>query len=551
MLIFRTDESNFDQGERAGLRIATGLGLKIDFDEHAPDADTLGLWHLHDGACGGEGTGLEDASGGGRDLVNHGAEPVEDGYRVVRTESDYMEAAFAGQPARDRLTVEAWVRDWGGATGEVGTIAGFRRDGDNLLDLRAARDADPAQSYVALRLRVAPFGSIGQVAWQGSAVDDLLAAPGPWHVAGVLDAAEGTLRLFVGGVLRGTDSAGIVALPPGDYVLRLGVYIPGWDGWDLSAVLDEVRLSSAARYAGDFTPHRLLAAGTYDGPTFDAARLGADWLDLAAAETVPDGCGLTWEIRGADELDAFGEPQAVWEPYGGDPAELPDARYVQWRATLSADGDRLVSPALASVEAHASEAGYNLYRGTGPSPSSIDYGEPVVRVGPGLTQVATGPLDSGAVHWFGIRPVDGRGLESPTTQREVRLELDAAGQPVADRPAGVIALEAAPVAGGKVRLGWRWRPDVLGALPEVFRIFGDGGTGTIDYDSPLGEVAWEEGARRYAWESESLAGGVEQSIAVRAVAAGDVWDGRAAIVTVTPDAAAPAHVDQLEAEVTP
>ncbi len=551
MLIFRIDESNFDGGERTGLRIATGLGLKIDFDEHAPDADTLGLWHLHDGACGGEGSGLEDASGGGRDLVNHGAEPVEDGYRVVRAESDYMEAAFAGQPARDRLTVEAWVRDWGGATGEVGMIAGFRRDGDNLLDVRAARGADPAQSYVALRLRVAPFGSIGQVTWQGAAADELLASPEPWHVAGVLDATDGTLRLFVGGVLRGTDSAGIVALPPGDYALRLGVYVPGWDGWDLSAVLDEVRLSSAARYAADFTPHRLLAAGTYDGPTFDAARLGADWVDVVAAETVPAGCGLAYEIRGADELDAFGEPQTLWEPYGGDPAELPDARYVQWRVMLSADGDRLMSPALASVEAHASEAGYNLYRGTGPGPSSIDYGEPVVRVGPGRTQVATGPLDAEAVHWFGIRPVDGRGIVSPTTQREVRLELDAAGQPVADRPAGVIALDAAPIACGKVRLGWRWRAGVLGVLPEAFRIFGDGGSGTIDYDLPLGEVAWEEGARRYAWQSEPLAGGVEQGIAVRAVASGEVWDEQAAVVTVTPDAAVPGHVDQLEAEVTP
>lgn len=79
MLSFRMDETNFSQGELDGIRIVTDAGLKVDFDEFTSDGNTLGLWHLHDGACQDEGTGLEDASGG-NDLTNYGAVVCEDGY---------------------------------------------------------------------------------------------------------------------------------------------------------------------------------------------------------------------------------------------------------------------------------------------------------------------------------------------------------------------------------------------------------------------------------------------------------------------------------------
>ncbi len=552
MLIFRTDESNFDQDEAGGVRIASGLGLKVDFDEAATDGDTLGLWHLHDGACQGEGTGLADASGGGHDLVSHGAESVEDGYRLVSAEGDHLDASLPGRPEQSQVTVEFWVRAVDVPAGGYRQLACYGRgfSGDDVLQVRVRRGDEGVAGYVQAQLRVGG-SNLADARWYGDAdLEALLTGEAPWHVAAVLDAPD-TLRLFVDGTERAVAASGVVALPAGDYVLRLGRWITGWPGWDLDGVLDEVRLSSAARYAAGFTRHRLLAAGTSAGPTFDAVRLGADWLDLVAEQDEPDGTGLAWEVRASDELDAFGEPQAVWEPWDGDPADLPDGRFGQWRATLTASADRLTSPTLVSVEAHASEAGYDLYHGAGPGPSAIDYAGPLARVGRAVTEAATGPLDAGTVHWFGIRPVDGRGIESPVAQNEVRLELDGDSQPVPDRPAGVIGLEAAAVAGGKVRLAWRWRPDVLGVLPQAFRIFGDGGTGTIDDESPLGEVAWEDGRRVYTWASDPLADGTEHRLAVRAVAAGDVRDEAPPVVTATPDATPPAQVDALEAEVTP
>jgi hypothetical protein len=229
---------------------------------------------------------------------------------------------------------------------------------------------------------------------------------------------------------------------------------------------------------------------------------------------------------------------------------LPDGRYFQWRAALAATGDRLTSPTLESVEAQASEAGYDLFRATGPGPESLDYSQAWARVGPTVAQLAAAEaLEAPAVHWFGVRPVDDRGVQSPTAQAEVRLELDAAGGQVPDRPAGVLSLAARPAPLGAARLDWRYRVGAAGVVPQTFRIFGDGGSGTIDYDTPIGEVPCRAEQSTYTWTSNPLTGGTEHQLAVRAVTAGGLWDEQPAVARVTPDASPPAEVTALEAEV--
>jgi len=546
MLTFRMDETNFDQGSREGLRIVEGLGLKVDFDEFASDADTLGLWHLHDGAHEGEGTGLADAADG-HDFTNHGAESVEAGYEFDRADGDYMDADYPGQPARSQVTLEAWIRDWQTPATEPGIIAIYGIDDNDCLYVRAERDG--ANSRLRARLHVGGE-VIGNAVWVGVDVETLLTGSDPWHVAAVLDSPN-RLTLYVGGVQRAEDTTDIADLPAGDYTLRIGRWITGWSGYDLSAVVDEVRLSSAARYDAGFTPQRLLGSGTFSSPTFDATRLAADWTDLLRASSVPEGCGLDWEVRAADETDVGGAPQALWQDYDGDPQTLPDGRYFQWRATFSADGDRLDSPTVESVEAVASEAGYDLFLGPGTGPDALDYTDPWRQVGPGVSETETDALAGDAVHWFGIRPVDADGRQSPITQSEVRLELDAEGEAVPDRPAAPLALHAEPLPDAQVRLRWRYRLGHTGTGPEVFRIFGDGGTGTINYETPLGEVPYRAGRTWHAWTSAALAPDVEHHLAVRAIAAGDVWDEAPAVVQVTPDATPPDLVDALNAEILP
>lgn len=554
MLTFRMDETNFAEGDRAGVRIASGEGLKVDFDEFAADGQTLGLWHLHDGCCQGEGTGLEDESGNGHDFANHGAASVEDGYQFARDEADYMDAAFASQPARSQVTLEAWVRGWSNSLDARGQLFCFYQPTTwaHRIYLFVERATNPGASYFDAILNIGGGAPKSDIVWMSADVADLLDSGDPWHVAVVLDAASTpkTFRLFVNGVMRAEGSGGAIAgLPADDYRLRLARG-PGASGYT-SAVLDEVRLSAAARYPADLTPDRLLASGTFTAPTFDAVRLQADWTDLVRTQSVPGGCETDWQVRAGDETDVNGDPQALWQPYSGDPQALPDGRYFQWRATLSASEDHLASPTVESVETLASEAGYNLYHASGTGPESLDYDEPWTQVGPSITEVETDALAVETVHWFGIRPVDTDGRESPVAQGEVRLEINAQGEQEPDRPAGALAASAAPLPLGAARLQWRYRIGLGGVLPQTFRIFGDGGTGTIDYETPLDEAPWREGQSWYAWTSDPLTPGVEHQLAVRAVTAGGVWDEQPAVARVTPDAAPPGEVDALEAEVAP
>ena len=547
MLTFRMDETNFADGARQGVRIATGAGLKVDFDEFAADGNTLGLWHLHNGACQGEGTGLLDASGGGHSLTNHGAAAVEDGYQFAATEGDYMRAAFSGQSARETVTLECWVQGWNVPDGTSRAIVTLGWNSASFIYLLAK--SGPS-AFITCRTRTNGEWPPADVAWN-TPVDEInaiLKGTKPWHCAMVLDVPANRWCLYVNGVERGSI-APHGPLVAGNYTLGIGE--DPWTTTGLEATVDEVRLSATVRYASTFTPHRLLAEGVTTSPTFDATRLGAEWLDLARAETIPEGCGTDWDVRAADETDAAGDPQTVWEPYGGEPSALPDGRYFQWRVALSSPGDRLASPAIGSVEAKASESGYNLYHATGDGPVSLDYISPFVRVGPGLTQVATEALDAGAVHWFAVRPVSALGTETPLAQDEVRLETAAQGQRVPDRPAGVLAAGARPLPLGAVQLQWQYRTGIGGVLPQTFRIFGDGGTGTIDYQSPLGQVDYQQGRTWYGWASGPLAGSGEHQLAVRAVTAGGVWDEQPAVVRVTPDATPPDHVDALQAETMP
>jgi hypothetical protein len=548
MITYRMDLTNFVQGARSNVRIATGAGLKTDFTEFSSDANTLGLWHLHDGGCQGEGTGLADASGGGHTLTNNGASPQEDGYRFVRAESDYMQASFPGQPERSQVTLEMWVRGWAVPVDSLAFFAVFE---DATLSnfglfIWAYRAADPSASF--LEAYQWSYAEQRTATWMGTAVDALLAAAEPWHVAAVLNTSS-LLRMYVNGLQRAASSETSPALPAGDYDLYLGTF-PEAPGLEMDAVLDEVRLSSSARYATTFPVPRLVAAGTYTGLTFDSSgRPGAVWVGLPSDHLLPPGTALTWEVRAADATDGAGEPQAPWQPYDGDPSSLPRGRYFQWRATLASSPNRLVSPTVQSVEAQAGEMGYDIFHAVGDAPESLDYAAPWARVGPGVVQLVTAPLDLGAVHWFGVRPVDDREIACPTTQSEARLELDEQGSRVAARPAGALAVSARPLPAACVRLSWSYRAGSSGAVPQVFRIFGDGGTGQINYSTPLGEVPYRESQPAYAWTSGPLATGVQHQLAVRAIAAGDTWDEQPAVAFVTPDAAPPGQVDGLEAEV--
>lgn len=189
----------------------------------------------------------------GPDFTNFGADPTDRGYRFVRADGDYMDAAFAGQPQRSQLTLECWVPGWWQepvANWSYREIADFYINADNYIRVTTLRRDSVTQSRIMVYLHVGGV-EVGRLLWQGVIVDALLASENRWHVAAVLDSPN-SLRLFVNGEMKVEDLVGIADLPEGNYTLRLGRYLSGNAIYDLDAVLDEVRLSKVARYAANF-----------------------------------------------------------------------------------------------------------------------------------------------------------------------------------------------------------------------------------------------------------------------------------------------------------
>ncbi|MDK1032023.1 MAG: hypothetical protein QGD94_08465, partial [Planctomycetia bacterium] len=515
-------------------------GAKLDFDEMSAEQDTLALYHLHDN--------LLDDSGNGYDLVNYGTEQVDDGRLFVRSENDYLNKSL-GTQSGSALTLEGWFK-WNGAllTSDWGYIINFIQDGNNRIRLVLKGGGSGSKQLHAS----ATIGGVGSYAvWTIPAGDEALFQD--WfHIAGCFGAgaADGNgAQLWFNGESKGMSNQD-TSVPSLNYTLRIGTRTGTslfWNGW-----ADEVRISlgAAVRYTTAFTPHRFLASGTLTSPTFDTERVGADWAGLTWQEVVPNGSDVTWQVRAADALDGQGNPDTGWSAWDESPASLPGGQHLQWLATLTSSTDpmRAETPTLVEVDAVSSERGCNIYTGTGYKATGIDYTSPYLRTGPSVLSIETPALAYPGVHWFGIRSVDSREVESLTHNEEIRLELAADGSQLSLRPAPVLSLEAQPAAGAKILLAWDYRAEFGETPPAEFQIFSNGGSGGIDYGTPVDTVTFDPLTQHYLWTSDALTDGTAYRFAVRAVTDVSTQDEGDTEVEATADDQAPQDVGFLTAE---
>lgn len=143
--------------------------------------------------------------------------------------------------ALQSATVEAWVRGDPAGAGSVRPL--FQWEG--FLDL-----AEDESGSVRLGI-----GGEDAAQWTFSLMDGVL-----HHVAATYDAADGTARTWIDG--EAVAVRGGIAVPSSAGVFRLGCsadYTLGWRG-----LVDELRVSSIARYAESFTPE---GPWTADGDT--------------------------------------------------------------------------------------------------------------------------------------------------------------------------------------------------------------------------------------------------------------------------------------------
>jgi hypothetical protein len=118
-----------------------------------------------------------------------------------------------------------------------------------------------------------------------------------------------------------------------------------------------------------------------------------------------------------------------------------------------------------------------------------------------------------------VRAVDADGNEEANISRTISLTFTAGllvAAPV--EPDSVCAVAAS---GGKIEVGWLYRPwkeapPGTGAAYEA-RVYGDSGTGTVDWDTPLDTVLMDgpTSEAAYAWTSGALTDGVTYRFGVR------------------------------------
>lgn len=194
--------------------------------------------------------------------------------------------------------------------------------------------------------------------------------------------------------------------------------------------------------------------------------------------------------------------------------------------------------------------GYNLYRWTGDRCAVDVSGGIVGSAQSGASVITNFPFVTHAAstrYWYLIRAVGAGGVEEENESQAVRVELDAAGELLGPEPNAPVSVCACPTAGGRVELRWRYVPEGQAVEPSAFEVFGDDG-GTMDWQTPVGEVAYRRGRVDYLWTSAAFAHGARLRFGVRAKSAMGVSDRNERVVVVEADAMGPAPLTVFVAE---
>ncbi|MBW7907208.1 MAG: hypothetical protein LC135_01785 [Phycisphaerae bacterium] len=124
------------------------------------------------------------------------------------------------------------------------------------------------------------------------------------------------------------------------------------------------------------------------------------------------------------------------------------------------------------------------------------------------------------IWWYAVDRVNAFGLL--THGRDVAPRVFIGGQDIGPLPSSPSGLTRAQV-GNAVRLAWMYEPIGQQVAPERFDVFGDGGTGTMDWVTVVASVVYGHGRRQYAWLSDAKNDGDVAQYSVRARSAAGVY----------------------------
>ena len=145
-----------------------------------------------------------------------------------------------------------------------------------------------------------------------------------------------------------------------------------------------------------------------------------------------------------------------------------------------------------------------------------------------------------SVYLYVLRRVNCCGDEEMSLSAAVRVAFDGDGDLVETGCNGIFDVKAKQIAGPRAAILWYYCPVNQGQACGGFEVYGDNGSGTIDYNNAI-EMIDYIGPRFYAFESSVLSGGQYQ-YCIKAVSGGE------AIVVIDVDDSVPQSVGVLQGQ---
>lgn len=156
-----------------------------------------------------------------------------------------------------------------------------------------------------------------------------------------------------------------------------------------------------------------------------------------------------------------------------------------------------------------------VYRGG--SMETVDFDDVLVVAEADANEIALPdyvPHEPGRTYFYAVRCANRFGRIERTLAAAVKVSIGDDGTLRIGVPNSVFGLAAVIQRSGKIEIVWTYSPLEQEGSPIEMRVYGDEGTGEIDYQEPLKLVPYK-GKRFYRYESE-LPGGGRYRFAVRA-----------------------------------
>jgi len=187
-----------------------------------------------------------------------------------------------------------------------------------------------------------------------------------------------------------------------------------------------------------------------------------------------------------------------------------------------------------------------LYRGE--SMETIDFANILAAENADATEMSPPNYvehNNSSTYFYIIRRANSCGCQEYTLSAAVKVSIDADGNLAGPRPNDVFAVRAEQVNGNKIKLVWYYCPLKQEQTPASFRIYGDGGTGQIDYENPITVILYM-GRKFYSYRSDELAG--DRYLFCIRTEGSDGAESASAKIEVQLDTCNPAAVDILNLE---